>query len=50
MIVTDNTKMAKSLYKDLLDYLHKEENGFRTLTLPFRGGLELSVYLPKGHI
>lgn len=46
-IVTDNTKMAKTLYKDFLDYLHDEKNGFKTMTLPFSGGLELSVYLPQ---
>jgi hypothetical protein len=47
VVVTDNTKMAKSLYKDFLDYLHDEKNGFKTLTLPFSGGLELSIYLRR---
>jgi len=47
VVVTDNTKMAKPLYKEFLQYIYNPENGFKTLTLPFSGGLELSVYLPE---
>lgn len=47
MIITDNTTMSKLLYKDLFEYIHDPENGFRTLTVPFHGGLEISVYLPE---
>jgi len=39
--------MAKMLYKDFLAYIRNPENGFKTLTVPFSGGLELSVYLPE---
>jgi hypothetical protein len=47
VVVADNTSMAKPLYKDLLIYLHDPKNGFKTMTLPFSGGLEVSVFLPE---
>ncbi|RDL32018.1 Uncharacterized protein BP5553_09420 [Venustampulla echinocandica] len=47
VIIADNTTSSRLLYKDLFEYLHNPENGFRTLTLPFNGGLEISVYLPE---
>jgi hypothetical protein len=39
--------MAKPLYKEFLQYIRNPENGFRTMTVPFSGGLEVSVYLPQ---
>jgi len=47
IVITDNVSMAKMLYKDFLGYIRNPENGFKTLTVPFSGGLELSVYLPE---
>lgn len=46
VIITDNTSIAKPLYKEFLSYIHNPENGFKTMTLPFGGGLEMTVYLP----
>ncbi|KXL41579.1 hypothetical protein M433DRAFT_58205, partial [Acidomyces richmondensis BFW] len=46
IVVTDNVGVAKFLYKDFLNYIRTPENGFRTLKMPFSGGLELSVYMP----
>lgn len=47
VVLTDNTVMAKSLYEELIDYMRDPNNGFKRMTVPFSGGLELSVYLPK---
>ncbi|KEF54277.1 uncharacterized protein A1O9_09443 [Exophiala aquamarina CBS 119918] len=46
VVITDNVGIAKLLYRDFLEYIRNPENGFRSLTLPYSGGLELSVYLP----
>ncbi|WKT45635.1 hypothetical protein QSH57_010509 [Fusarium oxysporum f. sp. vasinfectum] len=46
MILADNTKMAKALYKEFLDYIHDPKNGFKTTTTAYSGGLEMIVYLP----
>ncbi|KAH9210627.1 S-adenosyl-L-methionine-dependent methyltransferase [Leptodontidium sp. 2 PMI_412] len=47
IVITDNVGVAKILYKEFLEYIRRPENGFRTLTVPFPGGLEMSVYLPQ---
>ena len=41
IVVCDNTARYRNEYADYLAFL--EESGFRTMTLPFDGGLELSV-------
>ncbi|KAJ9424115.1 hypothetical protein QL093DRAFT_2635105 [Fusarium oxysporum] len=46
IILADNTKMAKALYKEFLDYIHDPKNGFKTTTTAYSGGLEMIVYLP----
>ncbi|KAJ0424458.1 S-adenosyl-L-methionine-dependent methyltransferase [Aspergillus carlsbadensis] len=46
LVITDMTGIAKTAYADLLGYLHDSANGFKTMTTPFSGGLEVSVYLP----
>ncbi|KAL2819478.1 S-adenosyl-L-methionine-dependent methyltransferase [Aspergillus granulosus] len=46
LIITDMTGIAKKAYSDLLGYLHDPANGFKTMTTPFSGGLEVTVYLP----
>ena len=39
----DNTEHYRSAYADYFAFLAEPANGFRTMTLPFAGGLELSV-------
>jgi len=41
VVIADNTAQYRSEYADYFAYL--AANGFRTMTLPFDGGLELSV-------
>ena len=41
IVISDNTERHRGEYADYFAFL--EENGFRTMTLPFDGGLELSV-------
>ncbi|HTA99665.1 MAG TPA: class I SAM-dependent methyltransferase [Bradyrhizobium sp.] len=44
-VIADNTAQYPSEYADYFAYL--AANGFRTMTLPFAGGLELSVRCPS---
>ncbi|ESU10966.1 hypothetical protein SNK03_010982 [Fusarium graminearum] len=46
IVLADNTKMARPLYKEFLDYIHNLKNGFKTTTTAYAGGLEMAVYLP----
>jgi predicted O-methyltransferase YrrM len=41
IVISDNTAQYRSEYADYFAFL--EANRFRTMTLPFDGGLELSV-------
>ncbi len=41
IVISDNTEKHRSEYADYFAFV--EANGFRTMTLPFDGGLELSV-------
>jgi predicted O-methyltransferase YrrM len=41
IVIADNTRQYRSEYSDYFAFLEAE--GFRTMTLPFDGGLELSV-------
>jgi predicted O-methyltransferase YrrM len=41
IVICDNTEHHRSAYADYFAFL--DANGFRTMTLPFAGGLELSV-------
>jgi predicted O-methyltransferase YrrM len=43
IVVCDNTERHRSEYADYFAFLEHPANGFRTMTLPFDGGLELSV-------
>ncbi|KAF4196865.1 hypothetical protein CNMCM8694_004125 [Aspergillus lentulus] len=47
VVVADNTLSSAEGYKDLLEYVRAPGSGFSTLTLPYKGGLEMSVYLPR---
>lgn len=48
MIVADNTQTANAQedYKDFLAYVGDPNRPFKTSTLPFSRGLEMSVYSP----
>jgi hypothetical protein len=41
IVISDNTEQYRSEYADYLTFL--DAHGFRTMTLPFDGGLEMSV-------
>jgi predicted O-methyltransferase YrrM len=41
IVIADNTRQYRSEYADYFAFL--EAQGFRTMTLPFNGGLEMSV-------
>jgi predicted O-methyltransferase YrrM len=43
IVICDNTAMHRGAYADYFAFLDDPANGFRTMTLPFDGGLELSV-------
>jgi predicted O-methyltransferase YrrM len=43
IVICDNTAQYRSEYADYFAFLDNLVNGFRTMTLPFDGGLELSV-------
>ena len=44
IVVCDNTARDRSHYADYFAFLEAPANGFRTMTLPFDGGLEMSVH------
>jgi predicted O-methyltransferase YrrM len=43
MVVCDNTTSYRNAYRDYFDFLNDPANGFITKTIPYKGGLELSV-------
>ncbi|MGA3000477.1 MAG: class I SAM-dependent methyltransferase [Acetobacteraceae bacterium] len=43
IVICDNTRQHCNEYADYFAFLGDPANGFRTMTLPFDGGLELSV-------
>ena len=45
IVVCDNTEQYRSDYADYFAFINDPANGFRTMTLPFGGGLEFSVRL-----
>jgi predicted O-methyltransferase YrrM len=44
IVVCDNTAQHRESYSDYFSFINNSANGFRTLTLPFDGGLEFSIY------
>jgi predicted O-methyltransferase YrrM len=46
IVVCDNTAQHRGAYADYFAFLENPANGFRTMTLPFGGGFELSVRCP----
>jgi len=43
IVICDNTEQHRGDYADYFAFLEERANGFRTMTLPFSGGLEFSV-------
>jgi len=43
VVVSDNTTTFREAYREYFDFLDDPANDFRTLTLPFDGGLEFTV-------
>jgi predicted O-methyltransferase YrrM len=43
IVICDNTEQHRSDYADYFAFINDPANRFRTMTLPFSGGLELSV-------
>jgi len=43
IVVCDNTRTHRSAYAEYFAFVQDPANGFRTMTLPFEGGLEVSV-------
>jgi predicted O-methyltransferase YrrM len=50
IVLCDNTGIYRREYGDYFAFLNDPANGFRTMTLPFAGGLEMSVYCPPADI
>lgn len=49
VVICDNTVQARAGYDDYFGFINDPANGFTTLTLPFEGGLEMSVLSqPRG--
>lgn len=47
IVLCDNTAQFRREYRDYLGYVHNPANGFRSLEIPYRGGVALSVRLPQ---
>jgi predicted O-methyltransferase YrrM len=43
IVVADNTIQFRDAYRDYFDFVHDPRNRLATLTLPYEGGLELTV-------
>ena len=43
VVLADNTNQFRAAYEDYFEYIERPANKFTTLTLPFDGGMEMSV-------
>jgi predicted O-methyltransferase YrrM len=43
IVVCDNTTVAANEYRGYFEFVNDPSNRFRTMTLPFQGGFELTV-------
>jgi len=43
IVLCDNTTESAAEYHDYFEFVHDPRNRFRTMTVPFQGGLELTV-------
>lgn len=46
VVITDNVISSADGYEDLLKVLRAPTGPFQSVTLPFKGGLEMSIYAP----
>ncbi len=46
IVICDNSEACREDYADYFAFINDPARGFRTMTLPFGGGLEMSVYCP----
>lgn len=46
IVLCDNTEHYREAYAEYFEFLNDPTNHFRTMTLPFSGGFELSVFTP----
>ncbi|KAJ5189151.1 hypothetical protein N7491_005475 [Penicillium cf. griseofulvum] len=44
VIIADNTVMAGDRYQELFAYVDAEGSGFRRVTMPYEGGMDMIVY------
>lgn len=44
IVICDNTQQYRSSHASYFKFINDPANGFITMTLPFAGGLEMSVY------
>jgi hypothetical protein len=45
-VICDNTEQHRAAYADYFAFINDPAQPFRTMTLPFNGGLEMSVRCP----
>jgi hypothetical protein len=43
VVICDNTEQYRGDFASHFDFINDPSNGFRTMKLPFNGGLEISV-------
>jgi predicted O-methyltransferase YrrM len=43
VVICDNTQQFREAYADYFEFVDDPRNRFRTMTLPFEGGLEFTV-------
>jgi predicted O-methyltransferase YrrM len=43
IVIADNTEQFREAYHEYFEFVNAREHGLRTMTLPFPGGLELTV-------
>ena len=43
IVACDNTTVDREEYRDYFEFVHDPSNRFRTMTVPFQGGFELTV-------
>lgn len=46
VIVVDNTVRSAKGYRDYFEYINGNGSSYTTLTLPYKDGLEMTVYRP----
>ncbi|CAG8178100.1 hypothetical protein PENNAL_c0051G10823 [Penicillium nalgiovense] len=44
VVIADNTIMAADRYQELFAYVDAEGSGFRRVTMPYKGGMDMIVY------